>query len=226
MKNTTTKKNLHSQPSEKSRWAYWMQAIEPTSEAINKAFPDYHPQWVQSSQQLNISAENFKSLRLSMGLTIAECAAYLRVTTKTIYTWENNRAPVPFAAFELLRLVMESVRFKMSHVNWDGWFISDDGMLNSPDIGGNGFSPEILNYSTMVRNEAALLRVEVTKLQSKLNASVIENNNLRQMYLDNGVTDEVAAIQQKINGLMIRINTARVFPFTIIEDEQPQEKAA
>lgn len=226
MKNTTKQKKMHKQPSDKTSWAYHMQAIEPKSEEINKAFPDYHPQWLQLSQQLTIGSENFQSLRRSLGLTITQCAAYLRVSCAKITRWESGKAPVPFAEFELLRLVLESVRFKMSDVNWDGWFISDDGALNSPDIGGKGFTPELLNLSTMTRSEAALLRVEVTKLQAKLEAAVAENTNLRQMYLDNGITDEVAAMQEKVNGLMTRINTARVFKFTLIEDEPILEKIA
>jgi len=226
MKNTTEQKKMHNQPSEKTLWAYHMQAIEPMSEAINKAFPGYHPQWLQLSQQLSIGAENFKILRQSLGMTVAQCAAYLRVTCIKITRWESGKTPVPFAEFEVLRLVSESVRLKLTHPDWDGWFINDYGVLHSPIIGGDGFTPEQLAWSTMTRSEAALLRNEVAKLQRKLEAAIDENTNLRQMYLDNGVTDEVAAMQEKVNSLMARINTARVFKFTIIEDEPLLEKTA
>ncbi|OGS94743.1 MAG: hypothetical protein A3H31_02730 [Gallionellales bacterium RIFCSPLOWO2_02_FULL_57_47] len=227
MKNTTKQKKKHKRPSDKTSWAYFMQAIEPTSEAINKAFPDYHPQWLQLSQQLTIGPDNFKNLRRSLGLTVTQCAAYLRADPSTLHKWEKGVSPVPFAEFELLRLVLESVRFKTAHVKWDGWFISDDGALHSPDIGGKGFTPEQLVWSTMTRSEAALLRVEVTRLQSKLDAAVVENTALREMYLADGVIDEVASMQEKINALMTRINTARVIPFAPANIElQPQEKVA
>lgn len=227
MKNTTSKKKMHTQLSEKTSWAYWMQAIEPTSEAINKAFPDYHPQWLQLSQRYTIAPENFKGLRRSLGLTVTQCAAYLRADKRTLLKWEKGVSPVPFAVFELLRLVLESVRFKMSHVKWDGYFINDKGVLHSPDIGGKGFTPEQLVWSTMTRSEAALLRNDVTKLQGQLDATIAENTALREMYLSNGVTDEVAAVQKKINALMARINTARVIPFAPAQDEpQLQEKIA
>lgn len=226
MKNTTSKKKLHTQPSEKTRWAYWMQAIEPTSKELNKAFPGYHPQWVQMSQRFNISGENFKIMRCSLNMSPEQCAAYLRVSVPTIFNWEGGKTSVPFACFELLRVVSESVRFKMAHPSWDGWFINDHGVLHSPDIGGKGFTPEQLVWSTMTRSEAALLRNDVKKLQSQLDAAIAENTTLREMFLDNGVTDEVASMQEKINALMTRINTARVMPFTPTNIEQPLEKVA
>jgi len=226
MKNTTEQKKMHNQPSDKTLWAYWMQCIEPKSEEINKAFPGYHPQWLQLSQQLTLAPENFINMRLSLGMTSEQCAAYLRVSCDKLARWESGKTPVPFAEFEVLRMVSESVRSKLTHPDWDGWFINDHGVLHSPIIGGDGFTPEQLAWSTMTRSEAALLRNDVAKLQSQLDAAIAENTNLRQMFLDNGVTDEVAAMQEKVNGLMARINTARVFKFTIIEDEPLLEKTA
>jgi len=226
MKNTTKQKILHNQPSDKTLWAYHMQAIEPKSEKINEAFPGYHPQWVQMSQRYTIAAESFKGLRLTLGMTVEQCAAYLRVSCVTITRWESGKTPVPFAELEVLRLVSESVRFSMTHPDWDGWFINDHGVLHSPIIGGHGFTPEQLAWSTMTRSEAALLRNDVARLQTKLDAAIAENTNLRQMYLDNGITDEVASMQEKVNGLMARINTARVFKFTVIEDKPLLEKIA
>lgn len=226
MKNTTKQKKMHNQPSDKTLWAYHMQCIEPKSEAINKAFPDYHPQWVQMSQRYTIAAESFKGLRLTLGMTIKQCAAYLRVSCVKITRWESGKPPVPFAEFEVLRMVSESVRLRMTHPDWDGWFINDHGVLHSPDIGGKGFTPEQLVWSSMTRSEAALLRNDVSRLKTQLDAAIAENTNLRQMFLDDGVVDEMAAMQEKVNGLMARINTARVFKFTIIEDKPLLEKFA
>lgn len=226
MKNTTKQKKLHKQPSEKTRWAYYMQAIEPTSEAINNAFHGYHPQWVQMSQQLTISPELFRIMRMSLGMTVGQCAAYLRTDPRTIRRWEHGDVPVLFAAFEVLRLIRDSVWFKMKHPDWDGWFISEAGVLHSPDIGGKGFTPEQLVWSTMTRSEAALLRNDVAKLQSGLDAAIAENTDLRQMFLNNGVLNELVSMQDKINGLMDRIGTAQVIPFHSTGNEQLQERAA
>jgi DNA-binding transcriptional regulator YiaG len=213
MKNTTKQKQGRNCPSEKTRWAYWMQAIEPNSEAINKAFPDYHPQWVQHSQKITIAPASFKYIRSIMGLNTAQCAAFLRVSAKTILKWEKGQAAVSFAAFELLRVVYESVNFRISHPEWDGWFIGESGALNSPDIGGNGFTPEQLNWSTMTRNEAALLRNEIVQVKTELDEARAENTQLRQMFVAQGVVDELAIMQNTISDLMARIATAKVIPF-------------
>lgn len=226
MKNTTRKEKMHKQPSDKTRWAYMMQAIEPTSEAINRAFPGYHPQWVQQSQQLTIGAANFRHLRKLLGMTQIQCAGYLRAGESTVRRWESGSVPVPFIAFELLRLVLESVRFKTSHAAWDGWFISDDGKLMSPDYGRAGYTPEQLNMYSLIYSENAWLRGEVSRLQDGLNEAVAENIKLRQMYLTQGVTDELVAMQDKLTELLANIGTARVIPFPTIESEQPQEMAA
>lgn len=227
MKNTTSKKKLHRQPSEKTRWAYWMQAIEPTSEQINKAFPSYHPQWIQQSQRLQVSPESFKMLRQMLGMTVQQCGAYLRTDKSTVHKWEKGIFRLPFPAFELLRIILESVSFKMSHPKWDGWFVNENGVLHSPDMGGKGWTPEQLIWSTMTRSEAALLRNDVKKLQSQLDTAIADNTALRELFLANGVTDEVAGMQEKINTLMAKINTARVIPFASGDiEQQPLEKAA
>lgn len=225
MKNTTKKRGSHNTPSQKTRWAYWMQAIEPKSEALNKAFPDYHPQWVQLSQKLTISPENFIVLRTALGMNREQCAAYLRVDRSCISKWEIGKQPVHFAAFELLRVIFESVQFRMSHPAWDGWFIGAHGELNSPDVGGKGFTPEQLVWSSMTRNEAALLRNDVARLQADLDESLAENTRLRQLFVAQGVVDELSAMQDTINELMARIATAKIIPFPAAA-EQLLEKTA
>lgn len=232
MKNTTgkkTRKNIsRTEPSAKTRWAYWMQAIEPTSEALNETFPDYHPQWVQMSQMRAISPAMFAGFRESMGMTRGQCAAYLRVGFPTVAAWERGSRPVPFACFELLRVIRESVSFKMSHPEWDGWFISRDGVLVSPDLGAKQgeFTSERLNWLGWSTNEAAMLRNEVIQLKDELGAAISENTRLRQLFLNNGVLDERASMQDKINNLMDSIGTAHVIPFHSTRNEQPLEIAA
>ncbi len=202
-----------------------MQAIEPTSEAINKAFPDYHPQWVQLSQLIRISPEMFTAYREMLHMDKEQCAAYLRVSVRNLRRWEAGAVPVPFAAIELLRVVYSSVHFKLSHPEWDGWFIGSHGELNSPDIGGKGFTPPQLVWSTMTRNEAAVLRNDVARLQSELEESITENTRLRQLFVAQGLVDELASMQDTINDLMARIATAKVIPFPTA-DVQPLEKTA
>jgi DNA-binding transcriptional regulator YiaG len=227
VKNTTRKKVLHKRPSDKTRWAYMMEAVEPKSELINKMFPDYHPQWVRMSQKMTIGGANFMMLRLAMGMTIEQCAAYLRVTPKTIFTWEHERAPVPFAEFELMRVVLESVSFKLSHPEWNGWFIDEkNGKLVSPDERGNCFAPGDLNMLSRAIAESARLSSEVQHLQTELNSATAENTRLRQMFLSQGVVDELASMQDRLNALIAGIATAHVIPFPSAEGEQRKERVA
>lgn len=225
MKNTTKKRNARNQPSKKTNWAYWMQAIEPTSEAINQAFPDYHPQWVQLSQRTTITPESFKMLRKMLHMDRAQCAAYLRVDRSCISKWEIGTTAVPFAAFELLRVVYESVHFKLSHPNWDGWFIGAHGELNSPDVGGRGFTPEFINTSFITFNQNATLRSDLQRVQAELDEARAENTKLRQMFVAQGVVDDLAAMQDTINELMARIATAKILPFPAIEDKLLEKTA-
>lgn len=227
MKHTTKKSKPRNQPSKKTNWAYWMQAIEPTSEAINQAFPNYHPQWVQLSQRTKVTGESFRIMRELLHMDRAQCAAYLRVDRSCISKWEIGTTVVPFAAFELLRVVYESVHFKLSHPEWDGWFIGAHGELNSPDIGGRGFTPEQLIWYTMSAQDAALLRNEVKKLKADLEEAQSENTRLRQLFVSQGVVDELATMQNTINELMERIATAKILPFPTAQDQhQPMEKTA
>lgn len=230
MKNSTTKKtrknNRRDYPSEKTQWAYWMQAIEPKSEALNKAFPGYHPQWVQMSQSREFTHGVFKACREFLGITQEQCAAYLRVTASTISRWENGTANIPFAAVEVLRLIPETVRFKMSNKEWDGWFISDKGVLVSPNIGGNGFTPEQLDWFAWQGTEASNLQREINRLQRELEAAHGENTRLRQMFVDQGVVDELHEMHGRMTELIQQIATAKIFQFNAIETATKLERVA
>lgn len=229
MKNTkptkACKNNLRGYPSEKTRWAYWMQAIEPKSEAINKAFPDYQPQWLQRSQTGNIAPESFAFMRTLLGMTVDQCAAYLRVDKKSVRRWESGLTPAPFAAWELLRVIYDSVQFKLSHPDWDGWFVSDKGRLVSPDVGCS-FMPGELNAYSFQRSDLPIAHNEIKRLQSELDAVIVENTKLRQLFLTQGVVDELAAMKDRLDKLMSSIGTAHIVPFPSVSGEAKKEKAA
>ncbi len=232
MKNTkprkTCKNNLQGYPSEKTSWAYWMQALEPNSAEINAAFPGYHPQWVVQSQYKRVSAEGFCYMRKRvLKISQRQCAAYLRVHLKTLSRWEKGEIEVPFMAFELLRMVYRGVHFKLSHPEWDGWFISEAGKLVSPYSRDIELAPGDINLVPYLHNWNATMKDEIAKLTKELAEAKEENTALREIFLVNGVTDEVAAMQERINALMAKINTARVMPFAPANIEQhPQGKVA
>lgn len=199
-----------------------MQAIEPTDPTINRAFPDYHPQWVMQSQKMTIGPENFRLLReFMLGMTTEECGAFLRVDPSTVRRWEAGTVPVPFTAFELLRLVYESVHFRLSGRDWAGWFIGTDGRLVSPDANGLEVSPQDVNAIPGLLREIGQLKAEKNELAAKLAQAQEENTRLREQYVSQGVVDEITAMQERLGDLLGRLNTAKVYPFP-----QPKEAAA
>lgn len=207
--------------SEKTRWAYWMQAIEPTSKAIDRAFPGHHPLWVQRSQRTEVSADSFVYLRQHvMGLSQAKAAAYLRVSMKTLRAWEKGRESIPFMAFDLLRLVHESAAFRLSHAKWDGWFIAKDGCFVSPDVGRMAIQPHDFAALQYTQGERDAVRRENQKLREEIAAKTEENNRLRELFVNQGVVDEIAHIRDRIGELFGQINTARIFKL------KPVKKAA
>lgn len=220
MKTNTSKKKPQNLPSKDTEWVYWMQAIEPSSKEINDAFPGYHPQWVVQSQTTEITAERFCYMRKHvLRINQRQCAAYLRIDMRTISRWENGERGIPFAAFELLRTVYHSAQFKLSHPDWDGWFISTTGKLVSPYARDVCLTPGDLNLVPHLHNWNAIMKKEVAQLTQELAEARAENTALRELFLANGITDEVAAMQDKINALMTKINTARVIPFAAAQDE-------
>jgi transcriptional regulator with XRE-family HTH domain len=199
-----------------------MQAIEPLDKEINEAFPGYHPQWVMQSQRMTITPENFCYLRQSLlCISQEQCAAYLQVSQRTLRRWERGDIPIPFMAFELLRLVYESVNFRLSHPDWDGWFISANGELVSPDVGKLSFTPGQFNAVPQIHALNSHFEHENKKLGAELADAIAENTKLRQLFVTNGVVRELATMQKRLGELYLKLNTADVLQLT------PQnEKAA
>jgi len=201
-------------PSNKTRWAYWMQAIEPADLAIEDAFPGYHPLWVQQSQRLTVGPANLKHLRRHcLAITQAQAAAYLRVKLREYQAWERGNKLVPFMAFELLRIVFESTDHRLSNAKWDGWFIGQDGRFVSPEVGRLEVRPEDFTALVFLRGELDAHRQQSAQLREEIAALEAENNRIRQMYRDQGVTRELEAMQDRLDGLLASIRTAQVIPF-------------
>lgn len=208
-------------PSAQTLWAYWMQAIEPTDAAITQAFPGYHPQWVQHSQKIRVTPENFARLRRDLlRLTSAQSAAYLRVTPGMVEAWEAGEHAIPFMAFELLRLVYESTAFRLSHAKWDGWFIGEDGCFVSPDMGRLAIEPQDFAALFYVRAERDAVRLENQRLRAEIAAKTGENTHLRELFVNQGVVAEIATIRDRLGELFGQLNTARIFEFPPTKTEK------
>lgn len=207
-------------PSEKSQWAYWMQAIEPTDPAINEAFPGFHPIWVQESQRLHVTGEQFQYFRkYLLAISQKQCAAYLRVKPHRVQAWEQGRQPVPFMAFELLRLVYEGATFKLSHPDWDGWFIDRrSGKLVSPDRGDLSFSPFELSYICETYASKANAEAENERLRMEIATLKAELDELRDLYQSGGATEQLHDIKSQLETMLASIGeaTSKIYQFPIL----------
>ncbi|BCM23823.1 hypothetical protein [Methyloradius palustris] len=213
-------------PNKATSWSYYMQAIEPSGKEINEAFPEYHPMWVIQSQDKIVSGSHFKFMRTHLlQITRPECAAYLRVSASVIQSWENDRTPIPFMAFELLRLVYESVHFRLSHKNWQGWFIKPDGRLVCPERGNLSFSSDELAFirethaaKRFFEREYELLRDEIEPLRAELAELKSSNGN-------DGLLDELKAIEARLATLTAQVSSNKVVPINRSKSTQ-EVKAA
>lgn len=198
-------------PNKETQWSCFMQAIEPNNVVINTAFPEYQPMWVIQSQRKTVSATNFKYMREYMlNMTVEQCAAYLRIHRTTINRWENGESTIPFMAFELLRLVFESANFRLSHKNWQGWFINQDGRLVSPDRGNLSFSSDELSFIRESHQVKAMYESENTKLRKEIEPLRAEIAELRALTGNDGLLDELKAIEARLAELSSRVGSNKV----------------
>jgi DNA-binding transcriptional regulator YiaG len=198
-------------PNKETLWSYFMQAIEPSSEAINKAFPEYHPMWVIQSQRLVLGAEQFKYLRKELlGISQEQCAAYMRVSLSSVRAWEKGSIQVPFMAVELLRLVYESPEFRLSHNHWQGWFINRDGRLVSPDSRDLAFAPHELSYIRETHRDKALYELENQKLRAEVEHLRAENAELTLGNEDLRLVEELKLIEKRLCELSRMTNQRKV----------------
>lgn len=217
---------MRKQDSEKTAWAYWMQAIESKSSAIDSTFSGYHPQFVIQSQRENVTPEMFIYRRLQLQMDARQCAAYLRINERTLRRWEGGYQEIPFVAYELLRILSENLFARMSHKKWNGWFISTEGKLISPNIGRCEYTPEQLEWISWQGTEATKLQREVNRLQKALDEAQEENTKLRQMFLSQGVVDELYSMHDRLSELVEQMATARIVPFQKADQAEPMEKTA
>ena len=223
-------------PSEKSRWAYYMNGIHPDSddaEAVDRmtaAFGQQHPAWlIASNPARQVTGTAFRSLRQDvLRLTREEAAAYLRVSARTVAAWETGASPAPFAAVETFRLLSESTAFRLSHKAWDGWFINHQtAALISPDVGRLEVLPDEINALPRLYAERDYHKTEAERLRKELAEAQAENTRLRTLYLEDGVTDELRTMHDRLAGLLGRIGTARIMGFpSSNETPHPARKVA
>lgn len=218
---------LQKRMSDKTIWAYHMQAIEPRDLKIIQAFPDYHPMWLIQSQEMPVTGARFKYMRETLlGMSVNECAAYLRLDRVTVYRYERDGARIPFSAFELLRVLYESPQFKMSHQSWDGWYISKDGKLVSPDVGNLAFTPNDLSTVRHAHAYNRTLRHEVEKLTRELQLANEKLERFEQSQIEAEILDELVELEQSLSAIRSKIGKSKVIALNFAKNPNAKDKAA
>lgn len=226
----TKSKKPMAYPNKACQWSYYMQAIEPNSREINEAFPEYHPMWIIQSQRKTVSAEYFKLMREHiLKMSRNECAAYLRVSVSTVHRCEAGSSAIPFVVFELLRVVSESVNFKLSDKSWQGWFIDHNGRLVSPDRGNLSFSPDELSFirethqvKAMYQTENGILREEVESLRKEISELRVADNDSLLLGELKEIEERLAELTQKVSSK----NVVKIGNRNKIQNPDLEEKAA
>ncbi len=96
-----------------------------------------------------IDKDQFREVRLNLRLTHDDVAKLLHVTARTVAHWECGFTRIPYAAFKLLRCLVNG---ELIPKDWDGWTIKGD-ILYSP-IGRQFRAHQLVylsNYFTMAR---------------------------------------------------------------------------
>lgn len=217
----------------RSEWACWMNGADPewmgTSEAQRyaRAFPGGMPQWlVQSEPWRPVTGARFRSLRRDvLDVNVAQCATYLGTSQAEVKRWEDGKALVPVAAFEALRLQSETVFARLSHRQWDGWFMHrKTGEFVSPDVGRLVVGPAELNLLPMVYADRKRLEQLAAEQAARIAELEAENAALRGGARVKAVATELEAMQGRIADLLGALRTADVIPFP--NDSQTQPKRA
>lgn len=207
---------------ERSKWACWMNGADPewmhTDDArqFAAAFPKGLPQWlIRSDPWRKITGVQFKTLRrVVLGLSTAQCAAYLGVCSSSITRWESDSSPVPVAAFEALRLQSETMFSRLSHEQWDGWFFHrQTGEFVSPDVGRLAFKPAELNALPMLYAKLQCLEQTAAEQAARIDQLEAENAALRGGTRVKAVVSELESMQGQIAQLIGALRTADVIPF-------------
>ena len=131
------------------------------------------PRWFfNANQKKEIGPQDFVVLRrYVLRMSQEQCAAYLGVSRHAVWQWETRRNPIPFMAYELLRLLSETMDFKMAHPEWEGWGVNRNGELSNPDDTVILTPADLRGIEHLLRNELPHIRRENLFLTRELDVT-------------------------------------------------------
>jgi transcriptional regulator with XRE-family HTH domain len=192
---------------------------------VNRTPPHdaYVAAWSQPYMQIRqADGEEFFQLRRHvLQLSRADVARLLRVAKNTVWDWETGRTRLPFCAFFALRLISESLRFRLASEAWRDWELDEHCVvsgntemreatyLRNSKIGAC-FEPHDLENLHLVMQRVQQLDDTNRELQARVEALTHENTELRELFLSDGVTSQLHDVRDQVQALYDRINTATV----------------
>lgn len=188
----------------------------------NPRWAGYRPRWLQEAEQpVTIAPIAFTQLRAwTLCMSLAQCAAFLRVEAADIEQWEAGTAPIPYAAYIALRLDVDLEYLPHQIKAWADWKIIEGGahigMLMNRKTGVMYAEGEInaLSFTATAAVRAKdRAEKESEKLRRRLDAMNAENTRLRQLFNEEGVTQELRQMQERMAALLASIGTAEVFDY-------------
>jgi len=122
-------------------------------------------------------------------------------------------------AYHMLRLLHENNPLAAMHKDWKGWQIGRDGNLYAPG-GRYCFSASNLEAWWIESQAARAAKEETEKLRAALAAAEQENTELRALFVNQGVVDEIVDMKERLTFLVARLNTAKIIPLPTDRQEK------
>ncbi|MEO8717900.1 MAG: hypothetical protein ABI423_06730 [Burkholderiales bacterium] len=187
--------------------------------------------WSQPYMQIpQADGERFFELRRHvLQLSRADVARLLRVAKNTVWDWETDRRRVPFSAFFALRLIADSLRFRLAAEAWRDWELDEHVKIHQGRAleqtylrnvkTGACFEPKDLDNFYLMAQRVQMLTDNEHELKARIESLTCENTALRELFLSDGVTSQLHDMRDQVQALYDRINTASIH-------QLPRKKAA
>ncbi len=151
-----------------------------------------------------------------MLLTPEQLGTLVRVSARTIRSWENGDSEIPFAMWWVMHTTLQDPEYFLTRPGFHDFYIeytNGEAVLCSykwPDI---RCTPTNLYFNQSALSEVSALRQELKQKDQAIAELTAENTRLRQMMKAGTVAVELQAMHEHIGDMLKRISTADVLPF-------------
>lgn len=188
------------------------------------------PQWYERALQVaELTPADFAHWRKSyVQLTIDECARLFRVSAGLVKRWERGTASIPFAAWYVVHCHLQKPDVWVSRCGFSDLYVEyEDGeaLLCSAEWPDIRYSHGQLVYLGQMLTQLHAKEGEIERLRERISELEQENTNLRQMFKQNAVTQELQSMHERLSSLLGQVSTADVYSLSGRRDQQEQKRA-